>query len=471
MRRTAPLNIAFTIHSSPSNTFWQAVKKGFDDACDKVQANCQMIFTQTEGSIAEQQANMQTALAANPDALITSIVDNSAFDELIKGARDKGIIVIATNVDDTEGATGNARQAFIGQGFIPAGYTLAEAQSKNFPADGPIHVLVGVSAPGQNWSEQRAARRDQLHGGLQEGQSEPRGDGRADRFRHRSRRRRPIASAPISTPTRRRPPISTPATGMPASRACWPTAASQPGKVLLGGFDLVPEVLQQMKAGYVQVQIDQQPYEQGFMPVMEVYLAKKVGLAPADIDTGQGVVTPDQVDSIMELSRPRACAKLTPSACRRHRRHAIADATTRRGRAGSMRRLLKIYLEKPELAGARPARRAGDHLPGPLQRRSSSRRRICAACSASCRRSGSSRSASTILMICGEFDLSVGSVFALMPMSFAIMLNAGVPFCPAVLLGLAICAVGRLHQRLRDGASSPFRASSPRSACCSWRAR
>ena len=42
-----PLNIAFTIHSSPSNTFWQAVKKGFDDACEKIQANCQMIFTQT----------------------------------------------------------------------------------------------------------------------------------------------------------------------------------------------------------------------------------------------------------------------------------------------------------------------------------------------------------------------------------------------------------------------------------------
>ena len=72
--------------------------------------------------------------------------------------------------------------------------------------------------------------------------------------------------------------------------------------MLLGGFDLVPEVMQQMKAGYVQVQIDQQPYEQGFMPVMEVYLAKTVGLAPADIDTGQGVVTPDQVDAIMELS-------------------------------------------------------------------------------------------------------------------------------------------------------------------------
>src|SRR5689334_4672640 len=69
-----PLNIVFTVHSTTSNTFWQAVKKGFDDACGKIQANCQMLFTQTEGAIAEQQANMQTALAAKPDALITSIV-------------------------------------------------------------------------------------------------------------------------------------------------------------------------------------------------------------------------------------------------------------------------------------------------------------------------------------------------------------------------------------------------------------
>jgi simple sugar transport system permease protein len=47
----------------------------------------------------------------------------------------------------------------------------------------------------------------------------------------------------------------------------------------------------------------------------------------------------------------------------------------------------------------------------------------------------------TILMICGEFDLSVGSVFALMPMSIAVMLNAGVPFPLALLIGLAICAL------------------------------
>ena len=51
---------------------------------------------------------------------------------MIKEARDKGVLVLAINVDDSEGAKGNARKAFIGQGFIAAGYSLAKAQSRTF---------------------------------------------------------------------------------------------------------------------------------------------------------------------------------------------------------------------------------------------------------------------------------------------------------------------------------------------------
>jgi simple sugar transport system permease protein len=47
----------------------------------------------------------------------------------------------------------------------------------------------------------------------------------------------------------------------------------------------------------------------------------------------------------------------------------------------------------------------------------------------------------TILMIAGEFDLSVGSVFALMPMSMAVLMVHGAPFPVAMLAGLALCAV------------------------------
>jgi simple sugar transport system permease protein len=47
----------------------------------------------------------------------------------------------------------------------------------------------------------------------------------------------------------------------------------------------------------------------------------------------------------------------------------------------------------------------------------------------------------TLLMICGEFDLSVGSVFALMPMTMAVLVVGGWPFWLAVLAGLGLCAV------------------------------
>ena len=56
-----------------------------------------------------------------------------------------------------------------------------------------------------------------------------------------------------------------------------------------------------MISGYVQVQVDQQSYMQGFMPVMEAYLSKTVGLAPTDINTGKALIYPEQAKAIMDL--------------------------------------------------------------------------------------------------------------------------------------------------------------------------
>ena len=55
----------------------------------------------------------------------------------------------------------------------------------------------------------------------------------------------------------------------------------------------------------------------------------------------------------------------------------------------------------------------------------------------------------TLLMICGEFDLSVGSVFALTPMTMAVLLAAGVPFAAGLRCGPRRRRADRLHQRLR----------------------
>lgn len=294
------LKIIFAHHSSASNTFWQAVKKGYDDACGKVAADCQMLFTQTEGSVQEQLANIEAAIAQQPDAILTSIVDNAALDEVVKRARDAGIVVISVNVDDLEGAAGNARQAFVGQGFLAAGYSLGKAQSANFPAEGPIKVLVGISAPGQNWSEQRGQ-------GVINFLEEYKASSGRDITWEKIDSGTDLAITSDRVGAYLAANLDTTAyfdTGF------WHAGVARvladrgdgPGKVLLGGFDLVPEAVEQMKNGYIQVEVDQQPYMQGFMPVMMVYLNKTVGLSPADLDTGQGIVTPADADAIMELS-------------------------------------------------------------------------------------------------------------------------------------------------------------------------
>jgi simple sugar transport system substrate-binding protein len=296
------LNIVYTHHSSASNPFWQAVKKGFDDACAKIQANCQMIFTQTEGSVEQQVANQQAALARNPDALITTLVDNNAFIGNLKDAKAKGVIVIASNVDATAGPELDLRQAFVGQNFVPAGTTLGRRMSALFPKEGPIRVLVGVNAPGQNWSEQRAK-------GIMNGLDEFK---KANPDRQITIDRLDVSADGAVVSDRVGAYLSAhPDTTAYIETGLWHSNVARmlkdrniaPGKVLLGGFDLAPQVIEQMKAGYIQVEIDQQPYEQGFLPVMQVYLEKKAGLAPADVDSGEAVFTPEAADKLMAWSK------------------------------------------------------------------------------------------------------------------------------------------------------------------------
>jgi simple sugar transport system substrate-binding protein len=298
----APLKIIYVSHSDAGNAFWLSVKKGMDDACALIKADCQMLFVSKAGDTQGQVANIQAAIAQTPDMIITSIPDNNAFNAVIKEAVDAGILVIASNVDHTQGAKGNARAAFVGQDFNLAGLALGRAVAKKFPASGPVKVLVGVNAPADNWSRTRA---NGVEAALKEWQGE-----------HPDRKiswDEIDAGLDYGTTGDR---FGSYLTGTPDLNAYldtgfWDVGVAAvlkdrgiaPGKITVGGFDLVPDVLAQMKAGYIQYHVDQQPYLQGYVPVMEAPLIKKYKLAAFDVNTGSAVVTADQVDAIAQLSK------------------------------------------------------------------------------------------------------------------------------------------------------------------------
>ena len=297
-----PLKIVYVTHSDAGNAFWLSVKKGLDDACALIKADCQMLFVSTGGDIQGQVANIQAAAAQKPDLIITSIPDNKAFRAVVKETVDAGIPVIASNVDDTEGAKGSARLAFVGQDFIKAGEALGKATAAKLPPSGEIKVLIGVNAPDQNWSRTRA---NGIENALKEWQAA-----------HPDRK---ISWAEIDagldygTAGDR---FGNYLTGTPDLTAYLDTGfwdvgvvsvlkdrGLPAGKIIVGGFDLIPDVLAQMKAGYIQFHVDQQPYLQGFVPVMEGMLMKNYKLSAFDVNTGSAVVTPDQVDAIEALSK------------------------------------------------------------------------------------------------------------------------------------------------------------------------
>ena len=69
-----------------------------------------------------------------------------------------------------------------------------------------------------------------------------------------------------------------------------------------GGYDLLPVTLNLIKSGDLDFTIDQQPYLQGFQPVIQLFLYKLSGglMAPSNTNTGLLFVTKDNVDPYLK---------------------------------------------------------------------------------------------------------------------------------------------------------------------------
>lgn len=57
-----------------------------------------------------------------------------------------------------------------------------------------------------------------------------------------------------------------------------------------------------VKSGIIAFTIDQQPYVQGFYPVVQLALYRRYGLKPSSQDAGATVITAADVDRVLELS-------------------------------------------------------------------------------------------------------------------------------------------------------------------------
>jgi simple sugar transport system substrate-binding protein len=279
-----------------SNTFWQGIKRGMDDACETLNVDCQLVFNQENGNLQMQLTNLEALIEQGIDGISLVIVEDNMFDEAVQKAVNAGIPVITTNVDDSDGSAGNARLAFVGQDLFQAGYELGRELSKQFP-DEDVHVLLGLSAPGQSWAEARI--------------------GGVEKFLNEYKTANPgknvtwdtIDSGLDTSVTGQR--ICAYVQGHPETTAyfdagfwgagagnCLRDLGYKPNELLMGMFDLVDIVMDEMDKGYVHLTIDQQPYLQGYLPILQMYLMKEFGLSAWDVNTGKAFVYPSDVSEV-----------------------------------------------------------------------------------------------------------------------------------------------------------------------------
>ena len=79
-------------------------------------------------------------------------------------------------------------------------------------------------------------------------------------------------------------------------------ASKNAGDIFNFGFDTSPQIVEAFKGGWVQLTADQQPFLQGYLPILSLCQQVVYGLAPINADTGAGFVTPDNYEIVAKLA-------------------------------------------------------------------------------------------------------------------------------------------------------------------------
>jgi simple sugar transport system substrate-binding protein len=80
------------------------------------------------------------------------------------------------------------------------------------------------------------------------------------------------------------------------------TAGKNPGDLHLVGFDLSPATVAAIRGGWTDVVLDQQPWLQGYLPILQICLTKVYGFSGLHVDTGGGFADKANIEFLAPLA-------------------------------------------------------------------------------------------------------------------------------------------------------------------------
>jgi simple sugar transport system substrate-binding protein len=268
------LRFTFVNHVT-TNPFFVPTKYGAEDACKLL--GCSYQWTGSENSNVNEMVNAtNSAITGGADGLALALIDEKAFNSATAAALKANIPVVSYNADSTS----NKRLSYIGQDLFVSGQEMGKRIIELVPSG---DVALFIATPGS-------------------ANIQPRIDGALDTLRKSGRGITPHTVATGAAVPAELSTIDSYVSGHPNTKGLFAVDAGSTQSVAQtiqkhslrgrgvkgGGYDLTPVTQRLLAADQIDFTIDQQPYLQGFLPILQLFMYKMSNslTGPADVNTG-----------------------------------------------------------------------------------------------------------------------------------------------------------------------------------------
>ena len=289
--KTPPWQFWFVNHVY-TNVFFVPTQYGFADAAALLGIPTpKWGGSASTSSVSQMSSFLETAISAKANGIATTVINATGFTTPVMDAMNAGIPVVTYNADGvyTSNGTpniGTNRLCYVGQALYLSGQQLGERIKSLVTTPGEIVIF--IATPGT-------------------GNIQPRYDGAAAVLKAAGYTVSEIATG--SNPSQNLPNEKAYLLGHKSVKGAFAVdagsteylaqakAAAGLTSLPAGGFDLTPVTLQAIQSGALNFTINQNPYLQGFLPTLYLYLYNLSGglVPPPDTDTGLSFVTKTNV--------------------------------------------------------------------------------------------------------------------------------------------------------------------------------
>ena len=265
-------------HAPDSDSWWNTIKNAIKLAAEQMDVTVEYRNPPT-GDLADMARIVEQASATNPDGIIVSIADFDVLSGPIGSAVDKGIPVITINSGTQEQSLALGALMHVGQPEYDAGHG-AGLKAKAAGASSFLCVNHYITNPAS--VERCQGFADALGVDL--------GKQMIDSGQDPAEIQNKVQAFLSANPDTGAILTLGPTSAHPTLRALEEMGLS--GEMFFGTFDLSSEIAEGIKAGVIAFAIDQQPFLQGYLPVVILTNLTRYGVVPGNsINSGPGFVT------------------------------------------------------------------------------------------------------------------------------------------------------------------------------------